>query len=1615
MGKHPAELISSLPTLSTDDLSLANVVDRRIPPPSSLVEKLAHSILNVSRACLNYNPQERPTMRQVTDLLSLDDRLWMKMNVSALARASIQLGWRFLNDVDLYLEAETKCLSSRRVPSRVLQQLESIRNRFFNENDLGSKKATCIKWSNVLADKAKGGLSVSSLYALNRGLMIKWLWRFYAQNTSLWVRVVKAMHGEDEKVGQNISSRFYSCWLNIVKEVSVLQAKGVNVMNYVRVKLGISGLWKDLGISRSKEDDVAKIATSIYITNFPETISAKELFKSCKIYGHVVDSFIPNKRAKNGKANVGFRDNNMKAKNNVVEKVIAKSIDHNAGLGNSYVRVVKREEKKGIANEKTQPAMVLDDECLISRDLSNFLMGRVKEFASLANLKMTMSNEGFMDVKIQYLGEFWVMLEFTSKEKMKTFQANVSIGSWYSNIRAASLDFQLIKRIAWVENSNISDDDNDVERISEKVFPVDDQKDVNKEEGEIDQKQENVNKEEGETRQDTNTQEFAIPPGFSPKENYDEKNILAGGESVNMVDPADRVSSYKNCKFPKNTDESGDNSISSGHFKNSELPRTGGSILGVLEEVIKVGTVMGYKMKGCLAQKAKKIGLRSYAISISEALGNSGGILCIWDPNFFVKDSVMISDSFVLIRGKCCHTGQDLLIGVVYAPHDVKENYMLWDYLHCEIARWKGQVVIMGDFNEVRVKSDRYGSVFNAREAQRFNSFISNSGLVEINLGGCHYTWSHKSAKKMSKLDRFLVSENLINNSLNITAISLDRYLSDHRFNKIVEDAWKSHVVKDDNAIRYIMGKFKFVKSKIREWNASYKNEAKKDKDQCVRDLVNIDDIIEGGNGGEEEVLRRAEIVNKIQKIDGVLAKEFAQKTEINEWVDDPQQVKKELYDHFSARFFMTNNKDASILMDFPKNISESKLRGLECEVSNDEIKKAVWDCGTEKAPVKKKQALFFKVDFEKAYDSVRWDFLDEVLRKFGFGDKWCKWIQCCLNSSRGSILVNGSPTEEFQFGITLDGGLVNLSHMFYADDAVFIGQWCENNITTLVHVLDCIYKVSGLRINMSKSKIMGVHVDTEKVNRVATKLGCLVFKIPFAYLGSVVGGNMSRMHLWNETVDKVKKRLSKWKMNTLSIGGRLTLIKSVLSSTPLYHLSLFKAPMGVLNYIESLRSHFFNGHDIKSKKATWVNWKKSLVAKDRGGLGILSLYAMNRGLLLKWVWRFVSQKNTLWAIVIQALHGVDGKIGTMLKGGHRSCWTSIIQEMNNIDQKGIDFMSLIRIKLETGRRPYFGRTNGVLKPRGGSELDQLARLGDVLKEIILNSNEDRWVWDLESTGEFSVSSIRNLIDKKILPNVELKRRWNKVIPIKINIHTWKIMTNSLPTRFNISCRGICIDSILCATCDRGVETASHLFFSCLVARDVVKLITRWWCIEDVEVESFDDWENGLLLKWVRRFVSQKNTLWARVIQALHGVDGKIGTKLKGGHRSCWMSIIQEMNNMDQKGIDFMSFIRIKLGNGEKTRFWEEKWCVEGIESCKLISVGTKLSHPCIYSSFRRKPRGGSELDQLARLGDVLNEVILISNEDRWLWDLESTGEFSVSSIRNLIDKKILPNVELKT
>nr|GEZ07864.1 RNA-directed DNA polymerase, eukaryota [Tanacetum cinerariifolium] len=186
--------------------------------------------------------------------------------------------------------------------------------------------------------------------------------------------------------------------------------------------------------------------------------------------------------------------------------------------------------------------------------------------------------------------------------------------------------------------------------------------------------------------------------------------------------------------------------------------------------------------------------------------------------------------------------------------------------------------------------------------------------------------------------------------------------------------------------------------------------------------------------------------------------------------------------------------------------------------------------------------------------------------------------------------------------GIKIDNA-VTISHLFYADDAVFVGEWSDDNLNRIMHVLHCFSLTYSLKINVKKSHLLGVGVPHAITSAAAMKLGCSVMKTPFKYLGVLVGGNMSKVNAWGESICKLNSRLSKWKLETLSIRGRLTLLKSVLSSTPIYSMSLYKVPKAVLNSMESIRKNLFNGIQIDDKKITWVKWSKVMAAKKHGGL----------------------------------------------------------------------------------------------------------------------------------------------------------------------------------------------------------------------------------------------------------------------------------------------------------------------------------------------------------------------------------------------------------------------------
>ncbi|KAK2356246.1 hypothetical protein QL285_093594 [Trifolium repens] len=329
------------------------------------------------------------------------------------------------------------------------------------------------------------------------------------------------------------------------------------------------------------------------------------------------------------------------------------------------------------------------------------------------------------------------------------------------------------------------------------------------------------------------------------------------------------------------------------------------------------------------------------------------------------------------------------------------------------------------------------------------------------------------------------------------------------------------------------------------------------------------------------------------------------------------------------------------------------------------------------------KECLIFKVDFEKAYDSVEWNFLVYMLHRFGFSDLWIRLIRACVCSGKMSVLVNSSPTEEFNitrglkqgdplapflFLLVAEGlgaimrqavtfhrfgpfkvGSENLpvSHLQYADETVFIGEANVENLWTMKAMLRGFELASGLKVNFWKSCLMGVNISNEFMVIASRFLNCRIRSTPFKYLGLPVGANPRRVATWHPMIEVLKKRLNSWRNRFLSFGGRIVLLNLVLSAIPIFYLSFMKMPVKVLKEVVKIQREFLWGGLEKKRKINWVCWDTVTKPKIIGGLGMRDLSRVNLSLLAKWRWRFLNSDHCYWRSVLEA------KYGDHLASGH--------------------------------------------------------------------------------------------------------------------------------------------------------------------------------------------------------------------------------------------------------------------------------------------------------------------------------------------------------------------------
>ena len=334
------------------------------------------------------------------------------------------------------------------------------------------------------------------------------------------------------------------------------------------------------------------------------------------------------------------------------------------------------------------------------------------------------------------------------------------------------------------------------------------------------------------------------------------------------------------------------------------------------------------------------------------------------------------------------------------------------------------------------------------------------------------------------------------------------------------------------------------------------------------------------------------------------------------------------------------------------------------------------------------KPCLVFKVDYERAYDSISWEFLSCMMKRLGFCHKWISWIEGCFKSATVSALVNGSPTNEFTpqrglrqgdplapllFNIAAEGltdlmrealnknlftsflvgkNRESINILQYANDTIFFGEATMKNVKTIKSIMRSFELGSGLKINFAKSSFGAIGKSIQWVKEAADYLHCSILSLPFLYLGIPIGANLRRSVFWDLIIRKCERRLATWKHRHISFGGRVTLINAVLTSIPIYFFSFFRVPSKTIAKLESIQRRFLWGGGMKHRKFAWVNWKTVCLPKDKGGLGVKDLRTFNTALLDKWRWDIFHRQMEPWARVLISKYGG----WRVLEEGNRGC-----------------------------------------------------------------------------------------------------------------------------------------------------------------------------------------------------------------------------------------------------------------------------------------------------------------------------------------------------------------------
>lgn len=314
------------------------------------------------------------------------------------------------------------------------------------------------------------------------------------------------------------------------------------------------------------------------------------------------------------------------------------------------------------------------------------------------------------------------------------------------------------------------------------------------------------------------------------------------------------------------------------------------------------------------------------------------------------------------------------------------------------------------------------------------------------------------------------------------------------------------------------------------------------------------------------------------------------------------------------------------------------------------------------------------KIDLKKAFDSIRWSFLLDVLQAFNFPPKFIFWIKQCITTATFSVKINGvlsgyfrstkglrqgDPLSPYLFVIVMEAlslmikhststseafsfhwkaSCTSTTHLCFADDLILFCKGDLASVGIMKNSLDDFSQHSGLTINKEKSLCFLGNVPSQVADSIIDLLHFSIGHLPAKFLGVPLISSKLNVKDCAHLIEKITAKCRSWTNKFVSYGGRLQLIKSVLFSIQAYWTRFFILPKKVFTSIQSIVTKFLWKGSSLATHGVKVAWKDICCSFGEGGLGIMDLALWNQAQILLHLCNVLSKHSTsIWARWIKA------------------------------------------------------------------------------------------------------------------------------------------------------------------------------------------------------------------------------------------------------------------------------------------------------------------------------------------------------------------------------------------